>query len=223
MHNWDNGLDIPDPEERRPLGDERCVFIRSVLTSGSRVSAGDYSYYDASEDTRIFEAERVLYAFGPERLRIGKFCSIAAGVKFIMAGANHMYSGPTAFPFFSFPGDWQDSLLGPLIERGTASKLDTVIGNDVWIGRDAMVMPGVTIADGAIVGARAVVTADVAAYQIVAGNPARPIRVRYSAEEVEMLLAAKWWDWPIEVISRHLPELVLGSPSGILAIANGKS
>lgn len=212
-------LDIPDPDESRPMGDDRCVFIRPTLGPGSKVVAGPYSYYDASEDTGGFEETRMLYAFGAERLLIGGFCSIAAGVRFIMPGANHVYSGPSSYPFFTFGGDWQDSLLDPLIKIGPANKGDTVIGNDVWIGRDATVMPGVTIADGAVVGTGSVVASDVAAYQIVAGNPARLIRSRYALGEVELLLAAKWWDWPIETVSQHLPELVLGSPAGVWAVA----
>ncbi|MGI5484751.1 CatB-related O-acetyltransferase [Streptomyces lavendofoliae] len=217
-----HGLDIPDPDEPRPLGDDRCVFIRPVLAPGAKVVAGAYSYYDASEDTGGFEEERVRYAFGPQRLQIGKFCSIAAGVTFVMAGANHVYDGPTAFPFATFPGDWQDRLIDPLIERGPAGKGDTVIGNDVWIGRDATVMPGVTVADGAIIGAGAVVASDAGPYQIVAGNPARAIRSRYTPDDVDMLRTARWWDWPIEVVSRHLQELVLGTPAGVLAVARAE-
>ena len=215
----DHGLGIPDPDRSRPTGDDRCVFIRPALAPNSRVTAGEYSYYDASEDGAGFEESRVLYGFGAERLRIGRFCAIAAGVKFVMAGANHVYVGPTSYPFFQFGGDWQDSLLDPLIASGPTGKGDTVIGNDVWIGRDATIMPGVTIADGAIVGTGAVVASDVAAYRIVAGNPARVVRSRYPDDEVELLLRASWWNWPIEVISRHLPELVLGTPTEVLAIA----
>ncbi len=211
--------DIPDPADPRPLGDSRCVFVRPLLGPRSKVVAGEYTYYDASEDERGFEEERVLYAFGPQKLRIGRFCSIAAGVRFLMAGANHIHSGPTSFPFFNFPGDWQDALLDPLIERGQTSKGDTVVGNDVWIGRDAMIMPGVRIGDGAIIGARAVVAADVDPYLIVAGNPARSVRSRYAPDEIRMLETAQWWNWPIEVVSRHLPELVLGTADGVLAVA----
>lgn len=218
----DPGLDIPDPADPRPMGDDRCVFIRPVLTPGSKVDAGEYSYYDASEDTGGFEDTRVLYAFGQERLRIGRFCSIAAGVTFVMPGANHIHSGPTAFPFFDFGGDWQHELLDPLIERGPAATRDTVVGNDVWIGREAVVMPGVTIGDGAVIGARAVVAKDVGPYQVVVGNPGKAVRSRYTPEQIEELLAAKWWDWPIDAVSRRLPELVLGSPAGVLAAARAE-
>jgi virginiamycin A acetyltransferase len=214
--------DIPDPQELRPLGDDRCVFIAPTLTPGSKVVAGRYSYYDATDDTGGFEETRMLYAFGAERLLIGGFCSIAAAVRFIMPGANHVHAGPTSYPFFLFEGDWQDSLLDPLSEHRPEPKGDTVIGNDVWIGRDATILPGVTVGDGAIVGAKAVVGSDVGAYQIVAGNPAKIIRSRYPPEEIDLLRTAKWWDWPIEVISEHLPELVLGSPADVLAIARAK-
>ncbi|GAA2018226.1 CatB-related O-acetyltransferase [Catenulispora yoronensis] len=216
------GADIPDPDEPRPLGDDRCVFIRPVLGPRSKVVAGAYSYYDASEDTDGFEQARVRYAFGAQRLIIGKFCAIAAGVTFLMAGANHVYQGPTAFPFATFPGDWQAALLDPLIERGPAGKGDTVIGNDVWIGRGATVLPGVTVGDGAIIGAGAVVASEVGPYQIVAGNPARTIRSRYAPDGVAALLAARWWDWPIDVVSAHLPELVLGTSDGVLGVARAQ-
>lgn len=215
-------LDIPDPGLPLPFDDDRCVFIAPTLAPEGKVVAGDYSYYDASEDTRGFEEERLLYAFGQQRLWIGRFCSIAAGVRFIMAGADHIHSGPTAFPFLIFPGDWQDALIDPVIERGPTQKGDTVIGNDVWIGRQATVMPGVRIADGAIVGAHAVVASDIGPYQVAVGNPARTVRSRYSPEEIDMLLAARWWDWPIEILSRHIPELVLGSPAGVLAVARAE-
>lgn len=218
----DAGQDIPDPDDPRPMGDDRCVFIRPTLSPSSKVTAGAYSYYDASEDEADFETERVRYAFGAERLRIGRFCSIAAGAVFVMAGANHVYTGPSSYPFFSFQGDWQDSLLDPLIELGLTGKGDTVIGNDVWIGRNATIMPGVTVGDGAIIGAGAVLASDVAPYQIVAGNPARPLRRRYSADEVDMLLTAKWWDWPIGTVSRHLREIVLGRPEDVLAVARAE-
>ncbi|WP_227983812.1 non-ribosomal peptide synthetase [Nocardia spumae] len=210
---------IPDPDQPRPLGDDRCVFIRPTLSTTSRVTAGAYSYYDASEDAAGFEQSRVRYASGGERLTIGRYCSIAAGVQFIMAGANHVFSGPTAYPFAMFAGDWQDGLLDPLGALVRDRRKDTTIGHDVWIGRDAMIMPGVTIGDGAIIAARAVVTADVGAYRVVAGNPARVVRSRYTPDEVETLLAVRWWDWPVDVVSRHVRALVLGSPDELLKIA----
>ncbi|MFD8781623.1 CatB-related O-acetyltransferase [Kitasatospora sp. NPDC059599] len=218
----DPDLDIPDPRDPRPLGDDRLVFIRPVLEPGGKVVAGNFSYYDASEDTAGFEEARVRYAFGSERLFIGRYCSIAAGVTFVMAGANHVFDGPTGYPFFSFEGDWRDGLIDDLIARGPGRKGDTRIGNDVWIGRGATIMPGVTVGDGAIIGAGALVASDVEPYRIVGGNPARVIRARYGPEDVERLLTARWWDWPVAAVSRHLPELVLGRPEQILSIARAE-
>lgn len=215
-------LDVPDPQDPYPLGDARCVFLRPVLGSGSIVEAGEYTYYDASEDKQGFEEEHVLYAFGTERLRIGRFCSIASGVRFLMPGANHIYTGPSTFPFLNFAGDWQETLLDLLIERELPGTGDTVIGDDVWIGRDAVIMPGVTVGQGAVIGTRAVCARDVAPYEVVVGNPARAVRSRYDAAGVRMLLAARWWDWPVDVLTRHVADVVLGTPERLVDIARAE-
>ena len=215
-------LDIPDPRDPRPTGDSRCVFIAPTLAPGSRVVAGDYSYYDASEDTAGFEESRVRYAFGGERLLIGRYCAVAAGVSFLMSGANHVQEGPTTYPFYLFDGEWRDALLDPLIEHGSFSKGDTVIGNDVLLGRGATVLPGVRIGDGAVIGASSVVAADVPPYAVVAGNPARVVRLRYPSDDVATLLELRWWDWPVEAVTRHLPALVLGTPADLLSAARAE-
>lgn len=213
-------MSAPDPTKPYPLPDNQryCVFLRPTLTSG-KVIAGDYTYYDASRDSGSFEDERVLYGFGPERLLIGKFCAIASEVHFIMAGANHLSSGPTTFPFPIFPGCWRDRTLETLRAHAT-SKGDTVVGHDVWLGRDSTVMPGITIGNGAIVAASAVVTRDVPPYAVVGGNPAKVIRQRYPEGDVELLQQAAWWDWPIEVISTHAGTLMAGTPAQIAEIAH---
>jgi len=154
-----------------------------------------------------------------ERLLIGKFCAIAAGARFVMAAANHLSCGPTTFPFTIFPGRWQDETLETFQTR-FASKGDTVVGNDVWFGRDVIVMPGVTIGDGAIIATAAVVTRDVAPYTVVGGNPAQLIKHRYPDAEVALLQRAAWWDWPIEIISAHATTLMAGTPAEIAEIAD---
>ena len=149
---------------------------------------------------------------------IGKFCAIAAGVRFVMAAANHISSGPATFPFTIFPGRWKDATL-ETFQAHTISKGDTVVGNDVWFGRDVAVMPGVTIGNGAIIATAAVVTRDVEPYTIVGGNPAQLIKQRYSEADVELLQQAAWWDWPIEIISAHTATLMAGTPAEIAEIA----
>lgn len=187
------------------------VFLKPLITS-PKIEVGEFTYYnDQWDDPTAFETRNVLYTAGPERLVIGRFCAIAAGARFLLSAANHPMLGSTTFPFFIFGGDWLErsaDLLPRIPSRG-----DTVIGNDVWIGREATVMPGVTVGDGAVVAARAVVASDVPPYAIVAGNPARSIRSRFSAEDVERLLRIRWWDWPIEAITEHLRTIWAGTPA----------
>lgn len=213
-------MSAPDPTNPYPLPEHKryCVFLRPTITS-EKILVGEYTYYDASADTGSFEEERVLYGFGPERLLIGKFCAIAAGVRFVMAGANHLSSGPTTFPFTIFPGRWRDATL-ETFQTHLISKGDTVVGHDVWFGRNVTVVPGVTIGDGAVIATAPVVTRDVAPYTIVGGNPAQLIKQRYSEADVQLLQQAAWWDWPIELISEHAATLMAGTPAEIAAIAD---
>jgi virginiamycin A acetyltransferase len=213
-------LTVPDPTHPYPLPDpERyCVFVRPTITS-EKVRVGEYTYYDASEDIGSFEDERVLYGYGPELLLIGKFCSIAAGARFVMAAANHLSSGPSTFPFTIFPGRWQDETL-QTFQAHAISKGDTVVGNDVWFSRDVTVMPGVTIGNGAIIATASLVTRDVAPYTVVGGNPAALIKRRYSDADVERLQQAAWWNWPIEIISAHASTLMAGTPADLSTIAD---
>jgi virginiamycin A acetyltransferase len=166
---------------------------------------GEYTYGDDPEDAARFE-DRVLY-LSPgmtDRLVIGRYCSIARGVTFVMGGANHPLAGFSAYPFHGFGDDW--GRIAPLLS--CPGKGDTVVGNDVWLGFEALVLPGVTVGDGAVVGARAVVTRDVPPYTVVGGNPARPIRTRYDAVTVRELLAIRWWDWPADKVTRNLEHVV---------------
>ena len=205
----------PDPTSVRIPGmiddqERNTVFLKPLVTS-PKIEIGEYTYYNDADNARAFETDNVLYAAGPEKLIIGRFCAIATGARFLLSSANHPMLGSTAFPFFIFGGEWLErtaDLLPRIPSRG-----DTVIGNDVWIGRDAIIMPGVTVGDGAIVGAGAVVTSDVPPYATVGGNPARLIRRRYSDHDIDRLLRIAWWDWPIEMITEHIRTIWAGTPA----------
>jgi virginiamycin A acetyltransferase len=142
------------------------------------------------------------YDFIGDKLVIGKFCAIATGVTFIMNGANHAMTGFSTYPFNIFGQGWESGFDWATIQAGL--KGDTVIGNDVWIGQEATIMPGIRIGDGAIVATKAVVTSDVPPYAIVGGNPAKEIRKRFSDEIIAELLAIRWWDWDVAKITRNL-------------------
>ncbi|AJE83117.1 acetyltransferase [Streptomyces albus] len=207
----------PDPSVVHPLpAHERVVFLRPLVSS-PKIAVGEYTYYDDPEGAREFEQRNVLYAYGPERLVIGRYCAIAAGTRFLMAGGEHPSMGVSTYPFAMFGGEWAERTLD--LVTGMRSRGDTVVGNDVWFGYGATVMPGVRIGDGAIVAAGAVVTADVPPYTVVGGNPARTIRRRFEAEDVERLLRAAWWDWPAELVTAHARTLMAGSPQEIARIA----
>ena len=196
---------IPDPTQVHPLpAHPRVVFLRNCVRS-SRIVVGDFTYYDDPREAERFEENNVLYHYGPERLVIGKFCALAQGVRFLMNGANHRMSGISTYPFPIFGGVWAKhmDLVDDLPSRG-----DTIVGNDVWLGFESLVMPGVRIGDGAIVAARAVVAGEVRPYAVVAGNPARELRRRFDDATVERLLSIAWWNWPVEKIARYARELM---------------
>ena len=197
---------IPDPNVIFPNEYGTTCFLKNVITAPN-VSVGDYTYYDDPEDPTGFEQNNLLYnwpEFG-EKLIIGKFCCIGSGARFLMGPANHRMASVTAYPFAVFGGAWEEAApphLAQLPRKG-----DTVVGNDVWLGRECLILPGVRIGDGAIVGARAVVTRDVAPYEIVGGNPARPLRKRFDEELIELLLELRWWDREGEELVRLIPLL----------------
>lgn len=206
----------PDPNTLYPVAGQERVILLKPLISNPLISVGDFTYYDDPEDPSAFETQNVLHHYGPDRLIIGKFCAIAAGARFVMNGANHRMSGPSTYPFPIMGGSWGQhlDLVTDLPSRG-----DTVVGNDVWIGGDVTIMPGVRIGHGAIISTASVVTKDVPDYGIVGGNPATLIRRRFDDADIETLLAAAWWDWPIETISEHVRVIADGSVSEIAAIA----
>jgi virginiamycin A acetyltransferase len=193
-------------------GFPQVCYIKNTVKNPN-ILIGDYTYYDDPEDAENFE-RNVLYHFPfvGDKLVIGKFCAIARGVRFVMNGANHKLSGISTYPFQIFGNGWEKvkPAAGDLPYKG-----DTVIGNDVWIGYAAVIMPGVKIGNGAIVSACSVVTADVPAYAIVGGNPAKMIRTRFTPDIVSRLEEIAWWHWPIESITHHLPQIVSGDVNAL--------
>ncbi|HLO47639.1 MAG TPA: Vat family streptogramin A O-acetyltransferase [Kamptonema sp.] len=201
----------PNPNKPYPLADHRRVcFIKNFVKSPN-IIVGDYSYYDDPVDPEGFE-RNVLYNYGSDRLIIGKFCAIATNVKFIMNGANHKLDGISTYPFPIFGNGWETAMpkLMDLPSRG-----DTVIGNDVWIGYESLIMPGVKIGDGAIVAARSVVVSDIPPYTVAGGNPARTIKQRFSEAEIAQILEIKWWDWEIEKITRNIDKIMDGDVTSL--------
>ena len=213
-------IDAPEPTQLHPVaGQHRVVFLKP-LVSNPNIEVGDYSYYDDADDPLGFEREAVLYAYGPERLIIGRYCAIASGVRFLLPGANHADLGPSTFPFGIFGSPWAEATMD--LVMGAPSRGDTVIGHDVWLGYRALVLPGVTVGHGAVVAAASVVTADVEPYAIVAGNPARVVRRRFDEENVARLVRAAWWDWPVEIVTEHARVIMAGDPAELERIADGR-
>ena len=186
------------------------VYLQNVVTDPS-ISVGDYTIYDDFvHDPRDFQRNNVLYHYpiNHERLVIGKFCSIACGAKFLFNSANHTRRSLSTYIFPVLFEEW--GLDVARIPEAWDNKGNIVVGSDVWIGYEAVILAGVTIGDGAIVAARAVVTQDVPPYTIVGGVPARPIRKRFSDQEIERLLTLRWWDWPAEKIAANLDAIQSG-------------
>ena len=187
--------------------DKQIVYLRDVITNPN-IAVGDYTIYnDFVHDPRDFERNNVLYHYpvNGDGLIIGKFCSIACGAKFLFTSGNHSMQSLATYTFPVFFDEW--GLDAKNIRQAWDNKGDIVIGSDVWIGYEAVIMSGVTIGDGAIIGTRAVVTRDVPPYTIVGGVPARPIRRRFDDATVERLEALRWWDWDAEKIRRSIPAI----------------
>ena len=194
----------PDKSEKYPFpvkDYKKLCFLKNIITNPN-ILVGDYTYYDDFEDALNFE-KNVKYHFDfiGDKLIIGKFCMIASGVKFIMNGANHKMDGITTYPFSIFGKGWEK--VTPTLEE-LPIKGDTVIGNDVWIGSNATIMPGIHIGDGAIIATNSTVTRNVDPYSIVGGNPAKEIRKRFSEDKIKELLEMQWWNWDIEKITNNL-------------------
>ncbi len=191
-------------------GDKETVYLKPVI-SNPNISVGEYTIYnDFVNDPMQFERNNVLYQqpINHDKLIIGKFCSIACGAKFIFNSANHTLSSLSAYPFPIFFEEWGLDIKDVAVAWD--NKGDIVIGNDVWIGYEAVIMAGVTVGDGAIIGTRAVVTKDVPPYTIVGGVPAKPIRKRFDNETLDELLKIKWWDWSEDKIARNIQVIQSG-------------
>ena len=198
-----------DPTVLHPMPDQPRVVLLKPLVTSPLIEVGEFSYYDDPDDPTAFETRNVLYHYGPEKLVIGKFCALGEGVRFIMNGANHRMDGPSTFPFPIMGGSWAEhfDLITGLPGRG-----DTVVGNDVWFGYRATVMPGVRIGHGAIIASRR------------RGRRRRP-RLRHrrrqpgpaasaaatATPDIARLLAVAWWDWPLEHITEHVRTIMSGS------------
>ena len=176
-------------------------YLKNFITSPN-IEVGDYTYYDDPNGPEHFE-KNVLYHFDfiGDKLIIGKFCAIAKDVTFIMNGANHQSTGFSTYPFFIFGNGWEKSAPQP---GDLPFKGNTEIGNDVWIGYNATIMPGVKIGNGAIIASKSVVTNDVPAYAVVGGNPAKIIKQRFDDKTINALLSIAWWDWSNDKITAHL-------------------
>jgi virginiamycin A acetyltransferase len=208
--------DAPDPTTLHPVtGQDRVVFLKP-LVQDPRIEVGDFTYYDDPDDPEDFERTAFLYGYGPERLVIGRYCAIASGVRFLMAGGNHADLGPSTFPFGIFGPPWDTTMD---LVMSAPSRGDTRVGHDVWLGYGALLMPGVTVGSGAVVAAGSVVAADVPPYAVVAGNPARVVRVRFDEDDAKRLLRAAWWDWPVGLVTEHARTIMAGDPAELERIA----
>ena len=196
--------------------DRETVYLKHVITNPN-IIVGDFTMYnDFVRDPRDFEKNNVLYHYpiNRDRLIMGKFCSIACGAKFLFTSANHTQKSLSTYPFPIFFEEWDLDVED--ITSAWDRKGDIVIGSDVWIGYEAVILSGVTIGDGAIIGARAVVTKDVPPYTIACGVPARQIRRRFSDETIAALLELKWWDWPREKIARKIEAIKNGDMEALV-------
>ena len=197
-------------------GDKQTIYLKPVI-SNPNISIGDFTMYnDFVNDPLLFEKNNVLYHYpiNKDKLMIGKFCSIACGAKFIFNSANHTLTSLSTYPFPIFFEEWE--LDRKDVANAWDNKGNIVIGNDVWIGYEAVILAGVTIGDGAIIGTRAVVTKDVSPYTIVGGVPAKLIRKRFSENVINTLLEIKWWDWSREKISEKINAIQTGKIDQLL-------
>lgn len=194
----------PNKDNIFPLENyDRLCFLKNIIKNPN-IIVGDYTYYDDFENVHNFEKNvKYHFDFVGDKLIIGKFCMIASDVTFIMNGANHLSQSISSYPFAIFGNGWENAMEN----NSYPTKGNTIIGNDVWIGHKATIMPGVNIGDGAIIATNAMVTKDVEPYTIVGGNPAKPIKKRFSDIEIKQLLELQWWHWDIEKITRNVKAL----------------
>lgn len=193
----------PNPNTIFPLPNINTLTFVKPTIKNPNIVVGDFTYF---ADTDFEKHVTHHYDFIGDKLIIGKFCQIGAGVEFVMNGANHQMNAVSTYPFYIF-GSWDQSAPS---KEDLPFKGDTVVGNDVWIGQNSTILPGVHIGDGAIIGLNSVVTRDVPPYTIVAGNPAKTVRKRFDDELIALLLKLKWWDKSVEEINALIPLLSCG-------------
>jgi virginiamycin A acetyltransferase len=195
---------VPDKNAAFPIpGYNRLCFLKNIVTHPN-IQVGDYTYYDDFDNVENFEKNvKYLFDFTGDKLIIGKFCMIASDVTFIMNGANHLVDAISSFPFAIFGNDWEHAMEN----KKYPFKGNTIVGNDVWIGYRSTIMPGVNIGDGAIIATNSTITKNVEPYSIVGGNPAKEIKKRFSPDAIASLHELKWWDWPVEKITRNVHRL----------------
>ena len=204
-------MTIPVKQIYPRTGDKETIYLKHVITNPN-ITVGDFTMYnDFVNDPTLFEKNNVLYHYpiNNDKLQIGKFCSIACGAKFLFNSANHTLSSLSTYPFPLFFEEW--GLENKDVTKAWDNEGDIVIGNDVWIGYEAVILAGVTIGDGAIIGTRAVVTKDVPPYTIVGGVPAKPIKRRFPEETISALLEIQWWNWSEERIARNIGAIQSGN------------
>ena len=204
-------MTIPEKNIYPRTGDKQTIYLKNVITDDAIIVGEDTMYNDFVNDPKLFEKNNVLYHYpiNHDKLIIGKFCSIACGARFLFNSANHSLFSLSSYPFPIFYEEW--GLKRENVADAWDNKGDIVIGNDVWIGYESVILAGVTIGDGAIIGTRAVVTKDVPPYTIVGGVPAKIIRKRYSDEIISELLHIKWWDWEKQKIAKHINAIQQGN------------
>ncbi len=204
-------MTIPVKQVYPRTGDKETIYLKHVITNPN-ITVGDFTMYnDFVNDPTLFEKNNVLYHYpiNNDKLQIGKFCSVACGAKFLFNSANHTLSSLSTYPFPLFFEEW--GLEKKDVANAWDNKGDIIIGNDVWIGYEAVILAGVKIGDGAIIGTRAVVTKDVPPYTIVGGVPAKPIKKRFPEETISALLEIQWWDWSEERITRNIGAIQSGN------------
>lgn len=207
---------IPENKIYPRSKDFQTVYLKSVV-KGPNIEIGDYTIYnDFEHDPVDFEKNNVLYHYpiNGDKLKIGRFCSVACGVKFVFTSANHTLRSLSTYTFPIFFEEWGLDVKN--ITKAWDNKGNIIIGNDVWIGYGAVILSGVTVGDGAIIGARAVVTKDVPPYTIVGGVPARQIRKRFDEETIKKLLTLQWWNWDYEKIRKNIPAIQSGDIESLL-------
>ncbi|KNY29921.1 CatB-related O-acetyltransferase [Pseudobacteroides cellulosolvens] len=203
-------MTIPDKKIYPRTNDSETIYLKDTITNPN-IIIGDYTMYnDFVSDPMQFEKNNVLYHYpiNKDRLIIGKFCSIACGAKFLFTSANHTLKSLSTYPFPLFFEEWK--LNKEHVKSAWDNKGDIAIGNDVWIGYEAVILSGVHIGDGAIIGTRAVVTKDIPPYTVVGGIPAKEIKKRFNDETINKLQQIQWWDWSFEKIQQFLPYIMNG-------------